>query len=39
VPKGGPGREELIEADIAIMATSYHRPSLNFLPPECFAGS
>jgi len=20
-------------------ATGYHRPSLNFLPPECFAGS
>ena len=36
VPKGGPGRKELIEADIAIMATGYHQPSLTFLPPECF---
>ncbi|OCL01248.1 FAD/NAD(P)-binding domain-containing protein [Glonium stellatum] len=36
VPKGGPGREELIEADMVIMATGYQRPSLNFLPPECF---
>ena len=36
VPKGGPGREELTEVDIVIMATGYHRPSLNFLPPECF---
>lgn len=36
VPKGGPGREELIEADIAIIAIGYHRPRLNFLPPECF---
>ncbi len=36
VPKGGPGREELIRGDICIMATGYQRPSLAFLPPECF---
>ncbi|XTI86411.1 hypothetical protein V2W45_1467148 [Cenococcum geophilum] len=38
-PTSGPGREELIEADFVIMTTGYHRPSLNFLLPECFAGS
>jgi len=36
VPKGGPGREELIEGDMCIMATGYERPSLSFLPPDCF---
>lgn len=36
IPKGGPGREMLIEADIIIMATGYERPSLNFLPEDCF---
>jgi cation diffusion facilitator CzcD-associated flavoprotein CzcO len=36
VPAGGPGREELIEGDIAIMATGFHRPSLNFLPQDTF---
>lgn len=36
VPKGGPGRQELIEGDMCILATGYQRPSLNFLPPECF---
>ena len=36
VPKGGPGREELVEGDMVIMATGYHRPSLGFLPDECF---
>lgn len=35
-PKGGPGREELIEGDICVMATGYERPSLGFLPQECF---
>ncbi|KAK3044498.1 hypothetical protein LTS18_001135, partial [Coniosporium uncinatum] len=37
VPKGGPGREELIEADMVILATGYERPSLSFLPDDCFA--
>lgn len=36
VPKNGPGREELIKGDICILATGYERPSLTFLPPECF---
>jgi cation diffusion facilitator CzcD-associated flavoprotein CzcO len=36
VPTGGPGREELIEGDLAIMATGYVRPSLNFLPLDTF---
>lgn len=34
VPAGGPGREELIEGDVVIMATGFERPSLNFLPLE-----
>jgi hypothetical protein len=36
VPKGGPGREDVVEADICIMATGFQRPSLNFLPKDCF---
>ncbi|KAL9096373.1 MAG: hypothetical protein Q9165_001370 [Trypethelium subeluteriae] len=36
VPKGGPGREELVEGDLCILATGYARPSLRFLPDECF---
>ena len=36
VPKGGPGQESIIEGDMVIMATGYHRPSLSFLPNECF---
>jgi hypothetical protein len=36
VPKGGPGREMLVEADIIILATGYEKPSLNFLPDDCF---
>ncbi|EXJ89487.1 hypothetical protein A1O3_02554 [Capronia epimyces CBS 606.96] len=36
VPKGGPGRHKLIEGDVIIMATGYKRPSLDFLPDECF---
>ncbi|PSN64725.1 FAD/NAD(P)-binding domain-containing protein [Corynespora cassiicola Philippines] len=37
VPKGGPGVDKLIEADIVIMATGYKRPSLGFLPDEVFS--
>jgi hypothetical protein len=37
VPKGGPGHEELVEADMVILATGFQRPSLSFLPDECFA--
>jgi hypothetical protein len=36
VPKNGPGVEKLIEADIVILATGYKRPSLSFLPDDCF---
>ena len=36
VPSGGPGREEELSADMIIMATGYHRPSLSFLPEEVF---
>ncbi|KAI9706121.1 MAG: hypothetical protein M1836_005527 [Candelina mexicana] len=36
VPKGGPGRESIVEGDIVIMATGYQRPSLSFLPDEVF---
>ncbi|GME42824.1 putative pyridine nucleotide-disulfide oxidoreductase class-2 protein [Neofusicoccum parvum] len=35
-PKGGPGRESVVEADICILATGYQRPSLGFLPDDCF---
>lgn len=36
VPKGGPGKTEHIEGDMCIMATGYERPSLSFLPDDCF---
>jgi hypothetical protein len=36
VPAGGPGKEEIIEAEIVVMATGYHRPSLKFLPDDAF---
>ena len=36
VPKGGPGRESIVEGDMVIMATGYSRPSLAFLPSEVF---
>ncbi|KAG6103627.1 hypothetical protein E4U31_002661 [Claviceps sp. LM219 group G6] len=36
VPKGGPGHEEVIQADIIVMATGFMRPSLSFLPDDCF---
>ena len=37
VPKNGPGHEELIPADMIVMATGFKRPSLAFLPEDCFA--
>jgi len=37
VRKGGPGEEIVVEGDVCVMATGFHRPSLNFLPPECFS--
>lgn len=36
VPKGGPGHEKLEEGQVIILATGYKRPSLNFLPEDCF---
>ncbi|KAI0471643.1 monooxygenase [Xylariaceae sp. FL0804] len=36
VPQGGPGKHELVRADAVILATGYHRPSLEFLPPDAF---
>ncbi|CAH0052539.1 unnamed protein product [Clonostachys solani] len=36
VPQGGPGHEEVIDADILIMATGFKRPSLSFLPQDSF---
>jgi cation diffusion facilitator CzcD-associated flavoprotein CzcO len=36
VPKGGPGHRETVPADMVIMATGFHRPSLSFLPDDCF---
>ena len=36
VPKGGPGRESIVEGDMVIMATGFSRPSLAFLPDEVF---
>ncbi|KAK5117788.1 hypothetical protein LTR85_008763 [Meristemomyces frigidus] len=36
VPKGGPGWDEVIEGDMCILATGYERPSLSFLPQDCF---
>ncbi|KAM5351077.1 hypothetical protein ACJ41O_003800 [Fusarium nematophilum] len=36
VPKGGPGHEETIDADVVVMATGFKRPSLSFLPDDCF---
>lgn len=36
VPVDGPGHEELVEADIVVMATGYARPSLSFLPSDSF---
>lgn len=34
VPKNGPGRTMLVEGDICILATGYHRPSLVCLTPS-----
>jgi hypothetical protein len=36
VPPGGPGRNRVINGDIIVMATGYKRPSLKFLPEDCF---
>lgn len=36
VPAGGPGHRESVPADMVIMATGFRRPSLAFLPDDCF---
>ncbi|GAM84509.1 hypothetical protein ANO11243_025050 [Dothideomycetidae sp. 11243] len=36
VPKNGPGHESVEKGEVIIMATGYGRPSLDFLPDECF---
>ncbi|THV06599.1 FAD/NAD(P)-binding domain-containing protein [Dendrothele bispora CBS 962.96] len=36
VPPGGPGKEIHVDADMVIMATGFTRPSLKFLPEDCF---
>lgn len=36
VPKEGPGHEITVDGDIIIMATGFIRPSLSFLPDDCF---
>lgn len=35
-PKGGVGHEIVVPTDVIIQATGFHRPSLSFLPEECF---
>jgi hypothetical protein len=36
VPAGGPGRRRVVAGDMVVLATGFRRPSLNFLPDECF---
>ncbi|PGH23580.1 hypothetical protein AJ80_02360 [Polytolypa hystricis UAMH7299] len=36
VPKGGPGHQITVKADIIVMATGFTRPSLSFLPEKVF---
>ncbi|KAI1815850.1 monooxygenase [Poronia punctata] len=36
VPKDGPGRHVDINGDMVVMATGFKRPSLDFLPQDCF---
>lgn len=36
VPPGGPGREDVIKADMIVLATGFQRPSLSFLPKDSF---
>lgn len=36
VKPGGPGRKELIEGDMVVLATGFERPSLDFLPKDSF---
>ena len=36
VPSGGPGAQGEVKADMIILATGFHRPSLRFLPDDVF---
>jgi hypothetical protein len=36
VKTGGPGREDVVEGDVVVMATGFARPKLDFLPESCF---
>ncbi|KAL8349325.1 hypothetical protein RB598_004948 [Gaeumannomyces tritici] len=36
VPASGPGKERRVGADVVVMATGFKRPSLAFLPDDCF---
>ncbi|KAL9106886.1 MAG: hypothetical protein Q9227_008134 [Pyrenula ochraceoflavens] len=36
VPKNGPGHQKLVPGDMIIMATGFQKPSLSFLPEQCF---
>ncbi|KAI5813697.1 hypothetical protein BZA77DRAFT_320942 [Pyronema omphalodes] len=36
VPEGGPGHSCFVPADVIVYATGYSRPSLGFLPDDCF---
>lgn len=36
VPPGGTGREDIIDADMIVLATGFGRPSLSFLPQDSF---
>ncbi|KAK8092408.1 Baeyer-Villiger monooxygenase 5 [Apiospora kogelbergensis] len=36
VPPGGPGRTAHLEGDMVVQATGFKRPSLDFLPDDCF---
>ena len=37
VPKNGPGHQQVVDADMIIMATGFKRPALSFLPDDSFA--
>lgn len=36
VPSGGPGKQDVVEGDVVVMATGFARPELSFLPKSCF---
>lgn len=36
VPQGGPGKETFVPCSVIVYATGFSRPSLDFLPSDCF---